>query len=130
MRLSKEARKISKGLFRESFVDGRLDSQRVSLITRRLVEGKPRDLSTILKNYHHLLKGEIESHTAVVESAVALSPEEVEKVTAELTASHSGDLVTEFKINPDLIGGLRVRIGSNVWDGSVRDRLLRLQNSL
>jgi F-type H+-transporting ATPase subunit delta len=32
--------------------------------------------------------------------------------------------------NPDLLGGMRIRVGSDVWDSSVRNRLQRLQQQL
>ncbi len=37
------------------------------------------------------------------------------------------DLTTEFGVNRELLGGMRIRVGSDVWDGSVRHRLESLQ---
>jgi len=48
----------------------------------------------------------------------------------DLKAKYGSDLATDFKINPDLLGGLRIKIGSDVWDGSVRNRLTRLGEEL
>jgi F-type H+-transporting ATPase subunit delta len=39
-------------------------------------------------------------------------------------------LTTEFAVNPALLGGMRIRVGSDVWDSSVRNRLERLQQQL
>ncbi len=36
----------------------------------------------------------------------------------------------EFKSNPGLLGGMRVRVGSDVWDGSVKNRLERLREKV
>jgi hypothetical protein len=41
MKISKEARKISKQLFLDSFVNGRLDEARVRNIARTLIDEKP-----------------------------------------------------------------------------------------
>ena len=54
--------------------------------------------------------------------------------TSELVASlkkkYGSDLTTEFVVNPELLGGMRIRVGSDVWDGTVRNRLERLQQEL
>ena len=39
-------------------------------------------------------------------------------------------LELEFHLNPELLGGIRVRVGSDVWDGSVKARLEALKNAL
>jgi F-type H+-transporting ATPase subunit delta len=33
-------------------------------------------------------------------------------------------------VNPQLLGGMRIQVGSDVWDGTVRGRLERLQQQL
>ena len=62
----------------------------------------------------------------MVESAAPLDPQANNKIVNDLQKKHGSDLTTEFKVAPDLIGGLRIKIGSDVWDGSVRHRLDRL----
>jgi F-type H+-transporting ATPase subunit delta len=47
-----------------------------------------------------------------------------------LKKNYGKDVTTEFVVNPKLLGGMRVRIGSDVWDGTVRDRLERLRQQL
>jgi F-type H+-transporting ATPase subunit delta len=51
-------------------------------------------------------------------------------VESDLRHKHGRDLSIEYKVNPALIGGLRIQIGSNVWDGSVQNRLARLNEQL
>ena len=43
---------------------------------------------------------------------------------------YGDDLTTEFVVDPALLGGIRVRVGSDVWDGTLRHRLERLQQQL
>ena len=51
--------------------------------------------------------------------------------TTELLQKKFGDsLTTEFKTTPELIGGMRVKVGSDVWDGSVKAKLNRLSDRL
>jgi F-type H+-transporting ATPase subunit delta len=47
-----------------------------------------------------------------------------------LKVRYGEDLTTEFRTNPELLGGLRIKIGDDVWDGSVRNRLSQLQEQL
>jgi F-type H+-transporting ATPase subunit delta len=49
---------------------------------------------------------------------------------SSLQRKYGTDLTTEFVTTPELLGGLRIRVGSDVWDGSVRQRLQRLQEDL
>ncbi len=49
--------------------------------------------------------------------------------TSDLTKQYGEGLEFEFWINRDLLGGMRIRVGNDVWDGSVKNRLDRLANS-
>ena len=71
MKISKEARKISKQLFLDSFVNSQLDEARVRNIARTLIDEKPRKYAEILKNYQRLIRLELAKHHAVIESAGA-----------------------------------------------------------
>jgi F0F1-type ATP synthase delta subunit len=47
-----------------------------------------------------------------------------------LRAKYGEDLATEFRVSQDLIGGLRITIGNDVWDSTVHGRLARLESNL
>lgn len=126
MRLNKEARKVCRELFRSSFTNGKLDAAKVSGLVCSVVEARPRHSLDILRNYRRLVRLEVEKTRAVVESATPLDAGTSRKVADDLQAGHGADLTVEFKVAPELIGGLRIRIGNDVWDGSVRHRLDRL----
>jgi F-type H+-transporting ATPase subunit delta len=126
MKLTKEARKICKELFRESFTSGKLDAAKIQAFVKEIIDARPRHYIEILKNYQRLLRLEMEKTHAVVESAAPLDQQTNSKILNELRKKHGEDLSTEFKVSPELIGGLRIRIGNDVWDGSVRHRLDRL----
>jgi F-type H+-transporting ATPase subunit delta len=130
MKLSKEVRKVSKELFRASFTGGQLDSEKVRGFVAQIVAGKPRHYVDILKNYHRLIRLELDKRHAVIESATPLSPDTSEHVLRDLKSKYGEGLTTDFRVNPDLIGGLRIRVGSDVWDGSVHGRLDRLDQEL
>ena len=77
-----------------------------------------------------LLRLELEKRHAVVESAIELDAGMANKVREDLMKSYGGDLSFEFRINPALLGGMRVRVGSDVWDGSIRTRLTQLADAV
>jgi F-type H+-transporting ATPase subunit delta len=130
MKLTKEVRKVSKELFQASFTDSQLDAGKVRGFVAQVVAGKPRHYVDILKNYHRLIRLELDKRHAVIESATPLSPDTSDQVLRDLRSKYGSALTTDFRVNPDLIGGLRIRVGSDVWDGSVSGRLDRLDQAL
>lgn len=95
-----------------------------------VIAAKPRAYVDLLKDYHRLVRLEAEKSHAIIESATELNAETSQRVLADLKNRYGNELVAEFKVNPDLIGGLRIKIGNDVWDGSVRQRLNRLEEEL
>lgn len=68
--------------------------------------------------------------TAHVTTALPLSPDEQETVANNL-AEHLGDRPElEFEVDPSILGGLVIRIGDRVIDGSVAGKLTALQEQL
>ncbi|MFM8831780.1 MAG: F0F1 ATP synthase subunit delta [Spartobacteria bacterium] len=128
MKLSRESRRQSKELFDLSMVDGRLDETRLRAIAVELVEKKPRNYVQMLKFITRLARLEVDRHHAVVDSASSLTEVQRGEISSSL-AQKFGKITTEFRHSPDLIGGLRVKLGSNVWDGSIQSRLETLKQS-
>jgi len=129
MKLSREARRQARELFALAFVSGRLDSGRLRAIAAGIATEKPRSYLQILKEITRLVRLETSNHHAIIESAVPLDSAETLGFEKNLR-SKFGDITTEFRQNPALIGGVRVKIGSDVWDGSVRARLDVIKNQL
>jgi F-type H+-transporting ATPase subunit delta len=130
MKINKETRQLSKALLRASFADGLLDSGKVASLVKSLIEKKPRHYLQILEAYQRLLRLEVEKRTATIETATELPPEAGAQIVANLKRKYGGDLAANFVVNKDLLGGMRIRVGSDVWDSSVRNRLHRLQQQL
>ena len=130
MKTNKEIRRLSREMLRVSFTDGQLDRGKVASLVQSLIEKKPRHCIDILQNYKRLLRLEIEKRHATIESAAELSPEVREQIVSNLKRKYGTDLTIKFVVNPQLIGGMRVRLGSNVWDGSVQNRLQRLAQQI
>ena len=130
MKISKDAARAARQLLRLSHKDGSLDDGLIKEITSRIAESKPRGYLGILQEYARLLRLEGEKLEALVESAIELGAQTGNDLVNDLRAKYGGDLKAEFRVNPELLGGMRVKVGSDVWDGSVRARLNQLKNNL
>ena len=130
MKINKEMRQQSKELLRASYTDGKLDGSRVSTLVKSLIEKKPRNYIKVLDAYKRLLRLEIEKRSATIETASELAPDASAEITRNLKQKYGADLSTQFVLNPTLLGGMRIRVGNDVWDSSVRNRLERLQQQL
>lgn len=126
MKITKEAKKQARKLFNSAFQEGTLDKKVTMHIVNTLIAVKPRNFEQILLAFKNFVRLETLNKIAFVESAKPLGPVAEVALEIELKKKHGKDLNIEFKINPELIGGLNVRIGSNVWEGSVQSKINRL----
>ena len=129
MKINKQARRDGKALFNTCKVNGVLDENRVRQTVSAVVAQKPRGFAGILSHFQRLVKLDIERRTARVESAAALSESLQASVKTNLGQRYGQGLNVNFAVNPALIGGLRVKVGSDVWDGSVMNRLETLRST-
>ena len=129
MKGTKQSRRLAKQLFKSCQVDDRLNADRVRKAVRLLIEQKPRGYFGILQNLQRLVKLDEASRSARVESAVALGQAQQQDVRNSLKRLKSGDVTVEFATNSGLIGGMRVKIGDDVYDGSVKTRLTALSDN-
>ena len=130
MKLNKEIRQLSRKMLQASFTDGQLDPGRIAALVDSVIAEKPRNYIDMLKNYRRLLRLELEKRHATVETSSEVDPAIRSEIVANLKSKYGSDLSTEFQVDPQLLGGMRIRVGSDVWDGSVRNRLERLQHEL
>ena len=130
MKINKEIRRLSREMLRASFRDGQLDPGRIASSVDLLIERKPRHYIDILKNYKRLLRFELEKRRARVETVSEMDAAMRSELVNNLKKKYGADLATDFVVNPRLLGGMRIRVGSDVWDGTVRNRLERLEQQL
>jgi F-type H+-transporting ATPase subunit delta len=127
MKISKQAQRDARQLFRSCHVNGLLDENRVRQTLSLLAEKKPRGYVEILSRLHRLVKMDLEQHAARVESAMPLPADLQANVTNEIKKKYGAGVSLSFSQNPALIGGLRIRVGSDLYDGSVKMRLQKLE---
>lgn len=130
MKITKEARRTSRQLFRACMVNGKLDESSVRKVVSTVAGSKPRGYIGILDAFARLVANEVDRQRAAVESASPLSVATQTELQASLSKKYGRPLTLDFSVNPELLGGIRVKVGSDVWDGSVKARLKALSDSL
>lgn len=129
MKISKLASREARQLFRACQVNGLLDHSRMHQALARLSERQPRGYLQILERLHRLVKLDLEQRVARVESVAPLSADLQNDITARITTRYGKGMNISFAQNPALIGGLRIQAGSDLYDGSVKMRLDKLEES-
>lgn len=126
MKVSKVAATTARRAFRLCLAGGRIDEGKLKLAVVKLASQKPRGYRAILFSLKRLVRLELARRHVVVESSETLDEATRSRVVAGLTRKYGADLTFEYRVAPEVIGGLRVRVGDDVWDGTIKGRLERL----
>ena len=129
MKINRQSQREAKQLFQACHVEGNLNENKVRETVKLLMEKKPRDFVAALSHLHRLVKLDVQRRTADVQSAVALNDSQQNQVKENLAKLYGSNLSYSFNENAELLGGMRVKVGSDVYDGSVRTRLAKLEES-
>lgn len=129
MKVPREAATTARRAFRMCLDGERLNDDKLRKVFKKIAELKPRNYQAILHTLVRLTRLEAARREVVVESSAALDSNTTVRVTTGLQEKYGHDLTFEFKVTPELLGGMRIRVGNDVWDGSVKARIERLSNS-
>ena len=129
MKTSKQAEREAKQLFRFCLLNGSLDEGRVRRVIEYVIESKRRGYLVLLSRFHRLLRLDRDRHLAEVASAAPLPADLRSSVEAGLRRTYGPRINIQFAHLPSLIGGIRIRVGSDVYDGSVWSELAALERS-
>jgi F-type H+-transporting ATPase subunit delta len=80
--------------------------------------------------YRKILQEQMGIHSAEIVTARELGKEERDALVVEVAKLAGGKIDPSFKLDKSILGGAVVRLGSTVYDGSVRGRLERLKEAL
>ncbi|MCE9543212.1 MAG: F0F1 ATP synthase subunit delta [Verrucomicrobia bacterium] len=124
MQIPKEARRMARELFEAALDDsGRPDSTKALSIADLVIKSAPRHALQILKEYTRLIRLETGKHHAIIESSAAIGDSTRSAILKSLQRRDGGEVSLEIKVDPSLIGGSRIRLGSEVWDATMASRL-------
>src|SRR5438309_11808909 len=116
MQVKKEVRQIAREMLRASFTDGQFDRGRITSVVDSILAKKPRNYLRILEYYKRLLRLEAEKRHARIETATALEPQITSQISLNLARPYGTDISREFAIKQALLGGMRIRVASDVWN--------------
>jgi F-type H+-transporting ATPase subunit delta len=129
MKNVKQVRRDARQLFRLCLVDGLLDEGRVRQVARHVIEANRRGGPAPLSRFLYLVKLDRDRHSARVESAASLPADLQTSIKSDLARTYGPGISAAFEQNPALIGGMRIKVGSDVYDGSVRGALDTLEKN-
>ena len=127
MKTTKRLESDAKHLYRLCLVDGSLDENRVRQVVRLVLESRRRGSFALLSHFWRLVRLDCARHTATIESAKTLPADLQTSVSSDLERLYGPKLSISFADNPALIGGMRIKVGSDVYDSSVKARLAALE---
>ena len=100
------------------------------LVTQAAVHPRGRSLDASLTEYGRLVAEWRQRLIALVRVAVPLSDSERDRLAAALAAAFGHGIHLDVLVDPDVLGGISVRIGDEFIDGSVASRLAALRRKL
>lgn len=126
MKVSKDAARDAARIFRLCSPEGQLDEAKLRSAIDKIGAEKPRDYRGILHALKRLVRLDVESRRALIESAVELDTPSRVQIEKNLTSQYGEGLDYTYRTDASLLGGIRIRVGNDVLDGSVQSRLTRL----
>jgi F-type H+-transporting ATPase subunit delta len=127
MKATRRIKRAAGDLFRICLVDGALNEDRARKVAGLLASSKRRGALAILSSFQRLVRLDRGRYTALVESATPLGDTARERIQSGLARTYGPALETVFAENRALIGGVRIKVGSDVYDGSIRAKLAALE---
>jgi F-type H+-transporting ATPase subunit delta len=127
MKMTTRSRRQAKQLYRLCLVNGTLDETHVRQVMQRVLQSRRRGYLILLAHFERLLKLDHARHTAEIASAEPLPADLRILVQASLEGVYGSGINTLFAQDPALIGGMRIKVGSDVYDGSIRAGLMALE---
>ena len=129
MMSKKQAQREARQLFRLCVVDRLLDENRARQVVQHVARAGSRACPVILANFLRLVRLDRAQHTANIESAAPLPADLLTTIQGGMARRYGPGLTTAVAVRPSLLGGVRIQVGSDVYDGSVQAELAALESS-
>ena len=130
MRADKKTKALAKQLFKLSVVNGAVSPEQVAGVLAYVEKVAPRNSLALLKLYHRAVATEFAKSRAIVEHAGPLSDTTLRLIEAAMTKKYSRPVTASARPNPQLLAGLRVRVGSDLYESTVSGQLATLSASV
>jgi len=127
---SRRAKRQAKQLFRLCVTGDMLDEDRARQLARGITGSGYRSSGPVFASFLRLVRLYRAQHSAVIASATPVPPDLRAAIETGLGRQYGPALTVAFACEPALIGGMRIQVGSDVYDGSVRGALETLEQRL
>jgi len=130
MRADKKTKLLAKQLFKLSLANGQVSADLVAGVLGYIEKTAPRHALSLLKLYHRAIATEFAKSRAVVEHAGPLGDSTLKLVETAMTRKYRRPVTASARPNPKLLAGLRVRVGSDVYESTVAGQLASLSSAV
>lgn len=130
MAANKQTKLLAKQLFKLSLVNGAVSPEQVAGVLGWVEKHQPRHATSLLRTYQRFIAAEVAKSRAQVEHAGPVSDTVLRSIEAALTKKYRRAITATATPNPRLLAGLRVRVGSDVYESSVAGQLAALAASV
>lgn len=126
MAADKQTKLLAKQLFKLSVVNGVVSPEQVAGVLGWVEKHSPRRPVALLRAYHHRIALELAKSRAEVEHAGPVTDATLKMIEGAMTRRYQRVITASAKPNDALLAGLRVRVGSDVYESSVAAQLANL----
>jgi F-type H+-transporting ATPase subunit delta len=130
MRGDKKTKALAKQLFKLSLVNGAVSPEQVAGVLGYIEKVQPRHPLALLKLYHRAIVTEVAKSRAIVEHAGSVSDATLKLIESAMSRKYSRPVTATAQPNSKLLAGLRVRVGSDVYEANVSGQLAALSSAV
>lgn len=123
----RKASSLARQLFELTLEQGRVSPERVSAVLQWVEKHRPENPSEVLRIFKRLVEAEIARGQAVIEYAGEISPGTIAEIAASMSRHYGRPIEPVAVSRPELIAGLRVRVGCDIYENSVVSQLAALK---
>jgi F-type H+-transporting ATPase subunit delta len=127
---AKVAQQFARQLFKLSLENGTVSPERVAGVLAYVETHRPANPVMVLRAYERLVANELAKGQAVVSHAGPLQPGMLASIAAAMTQKYKRPVAATALLAPELLAGLRVRVGDDVYESSVAGQLDALAASV
>ncbi len=126
MAANKQTKLLAKRLFKLSFANGQLSAEQVAGVLGYIEKTAPHHPLALLKLYHRAVATEFAKSRAIVEHAGPINETALKSIEDAMTRRYRRPVTASALPNPKLLAGLRVRVGSDLYESTVAGQLTTL----
>lgn len=130
MAADKQTKLLAKQLFKLSVVHGVVSPEQVAGVLGWIEQTSPRHPVSLLKIYHRHIATELAKSQARIEHAGPVGDGTLRMIEGAMSQKYKRVITAQAQPNPALLAGLRVRVGSDVYESSVASQLAALSASV